>query len=838
MNKSIINGVDFPEFSPIVGREELLQALHTMLFQQRKVALTGKSGMGKTTLAREYVRRYAQEYSLVCWLNMANDEMLLADLFSALEAFALPTELTQGVAGLFQRLQDYLAGKEHFLLVLDNPPPVFKGQDTSETQPMNGHLLVITPALSPSSQSPRLEITGLQAQEGALLVLQRAGLLADQETLDQAQEQQRQAALELAREFRGSPPGLCLAGSYMRETGLSVQDYLFTFRDFPARLQFSADLALEHATELAVAAELSLNYLKQVQSPDLALVQISALFLPEALPGAFFVRESRQNLSAEENKRSLSWTFTLSWMTSGLFCLDRETATLSMHPLIQDLVRQFFAPSRFEPQLEQACLLLQELLPSLSTEPLAKRLRVVGHIRHLAPIGKQWTSFSIPAADVFNWAASLLWEQGLIGTAEPLLRRAQIIWEQIHGQAHPGVATALDNLATMNSLLGNYVEAEALAHQAIASKSAALGINHPDVLLALTHLGQIYAAQSKHQEARLCYEKAFSIGDRVDLRSHPAYATARYALALLLIEQEQFEQAEPLLRKVCLIWEQNPGLSHPSTMAARFTLAEVSERLQQWERAEKSYRLALPVCEQLLGREHPVTLGHLERAALIYLRRNNPVEARSTLEQVVKTRERTQGSRHPDVAHCLNNLARVALAQEQISEAQALLERSRDIYEHQSEPDKLSLAAVLDTQASVEQERCQYEQAIAFSQRALELRRQVLGAQHLDLVENLSTLATLYVAQKQPQQAEALLLLALFLYQNAQKPEDLRLDPVLNTLAEIEQERQHFPQARMYLERVYAIREHSLGKSDPRTVEVRKKLTQLPSVSIVPEAKK
>jgi tetratricopeptide (TPR) repeat protein len=120
-----------------------------------------------------------------------------------------------------------------------------------------------------------------------------------------------------------------------------------------------------------------------------------------------------------------------------------------------------------------------------------------------------------------------------------------------------------------------------------------------------------------------------------------------------------------------------------------------------------------------------------------------------------------------------------------------------------------------------------FEQAITTSTQAFDLRVQILGDKHQDLVESLSHLASVYLAQKEYQRAEPYLLQALSLYQEAQRPEDMILDPVLNGLAEIEIARERLEMAQNYLDRSRAIRELALGQSDPRTIEIIRKLTSI-----------
>ncbi len=814
--------MNFPRTPCFVGREAFLQSLHTTLQRERRAVVAGIDGMGKTATAREYIRRVSSQYRSIFWVNAARDETFLADLCAAAQSLSLNVDLTRGAADLLQTILSHLDGQEAMLFVLDDLPFSFTPLESSEQQHAGSHLLLITHARNATPGIARLELSGLDEREGALLVLRQAGLLDAQAPLEQTEEELRTAALELAASLRGLPLALSLAGGYLRGTGCNIQDYLDDFRAGRSRLRTPEGQNAQDIREVMRACERSLVHLEQAQPAALELLHICALLSSETLPRVLFA-ETVESGSAEPDPHQ---AVLRSLLTFGLLNGENEDSVLSIHPLIQAFVCQFCEPAR-QQRVELALRLLQRRLQLLEKEELPTHLRIAGSICHLAALsGGEELSF-VEAAETFAWAASLFWEQRLIGLAEPLLRRALNIWERELGHAHPTVATVLGNLATINGLLKNYVEAEALAHRAIISKSEALGVNHPDVLFALDDLGHFYAAQGKQKEARLCYEKVISLSDRLGLRAHPVHVTAMYDLALLYIEQENFVKAEALLQKVCSARDWSPGPQDPSTIAAWFSLAEVCVRLKNWKRAEAAYWRALPVCEKLLGEEHPVTLDHLERAADVFRRRGNLVEAKRALKRVLAAREREPEDQRPRLASCLNGLARIDLESGQYGEALALLERARGIYDEQTELDKLALADLLDTRAALEAAQKHYEQAISTYEQALELRRQSLGGEHLDLVENLSNLASLYLAQEQPRRAEPLLLQALYIYQKAQKAEDLALDSVLDGLADIEIGRGHFEMARMYLERLRAVREVAFGQSDPRVAQVLKKLERV-----------
>ena len=820
--------MNFSDSIPFSGRETLLKTLRATLEREQRVVLSGPGSSGKTAVAREYVRRYASAYQTVCWLDTATDETFLASTLDALQTRSVPVAAGQTLAELFQKLHKRLSEEQQALLILENLPFGFALQDASEQRSAAYHLLVITQSASTPAEIPRLEIGSLDEREGALLLLRRSGVLSPQAEFVEATEQQHRVALELARELHGQPLALTLAGAYLKETGVAWQEYLFAFRDYPDHIQ-PAGLTLAGIQEIMVVCGLSLTHLQQANPAALELVQFCASLALVAIPDRV-VQQLNWRQTRTGDLPTASWQAAVQALLAyGFVCYDQETATLCLAPLLQTLIRQFFALAG-QQNSRHALLLFHPQLSAFQTEPLPTRLRIAGHILYLSEQSETWEPDAQNAescAEIFSWAASLLWEQRMVGPAEALLRRALLIWEQTLGTAHPTVATLLVNLATLNALLKNYSEAEALSHRAIASKSTALGAGHPDVLLALNHLGHVYAEQEKYKEARLCYGKAISIGQRVNLVRHPFYTDCQYDLARLYIAQEQFDKAEPLLRRVCLAREFESGPQDPASMAARLSLAEVAVHLKKWPLAESSYLRVLPLCEKLLGADHPVTLLHLEHAATAFLQQGKLDEAESTLQRVLAARERAAHPEQGQIVACLNGLARLALARQKPLEAQELLERARTLSTLAGASETLAQAELLDTLTSIETALHHPEQALAFAQSALDLRTRLLGAEHLDLVENLSSLGQITLALGNPRQAEEHLLQALFLYQQAHKPEDLALDPVLSALADIESQRGRTLMARMYLERARAIRELFLGHSHPRTADLRQKLLEI-----------
>ena len=76
----------------------------------------------------------------------------------------------------------------------------------------------------------------------------------------------------------------------------------------------------------------------------------------------------------------------------------------------------------------------------------------------------------------------LAWVYGSMGEydrAEPLVRKALQIQEQVLGKAHPSYATSLHTLARLYRDQGDNARAESLYRQALEIKEQVLGKTHP-----------------------------------------------------------------------------------------------------------------------------------------------------------------------------------------------------------------------------------------------------------------------------------------------------------------------------------------------------------------------
>ena len=95
--------------------------------------------------------------------------------------------------------------------------------------------------------------------------------------------------------------------------------------------------------------------------------------------------------------------------------------------------------------------------------------------------------------------------------AGPLLELAIEIDEKVLGPDHPDVATALNKLAGLHYIQGDYIRAEKLYQRSLAIRERALGPDHPDVATSLENYAALLRKTKRATEAEKIESRAKEI---------------------------------------------------------------------------------------------------------------------------------------------------------------------------------------------------------------------------------------------------------------------------------------------------------------------------------------
>jgi CHAT domain-containing protein/tetratricopeptide (TPR) repeat protein len=356
-------------------------------------------------------------------------------------------------------------------------------------------------------------------------------------------------------------------------------------------------------------------------------------------------------------------------------------------------------------------------------------------------------------AAALNNLASLYWKQGRYADAEPLFKRFR---EKMLGPGAPEVATGLNNLASLYKDQGRYADAEPLNMRALAIYKKTLGPDHPKFATALNNLASLYESQGRYADAEPLYKRSQAIREKALGPDHPDVAASLNNLAGLYINRGRYADAEPLYKRSLVIFEKALGPNHPYIALSLNNLALLYESQGRYADAEPIYERSLAIREKAPVPNYPDIALSLHNLASLYINQGRYADAEPLYKRALAIREKALGPYHPSVAMSLNNLALLYTNQVRFADAEPLYKRSLAIREKALGPDHPDVATALSNLAGLYNNQSRYADAEPLYKRALAIREKAFGPNHPYVAPSLNSMATLY--RNQGRYAEALLL--------------------------------------------------------------------------------
>jgi tetratricopeptide (TPR) repeat protein len=745
-----------------VGRVEDLSRLHQTLLAGRTgvlAAIHGIGGMGKTALAVEYAHAFAGEYGGGRWQVRCEGRddlrLALASLapplhveFNEAERLDLNLQFERIIAEL-RKLADANA-PHRCLLVLDNvdQPALLEPAQTKHLP--SGywlHLIVTTQlgkadlhwqqrelAFLPVDELPEAE--AVQVIEG----YQQNGQFKNND--------EREAAVEIVRLLGGLTLAVETAAIFLSK----FEDV--TCRAFLERLRGEglegleaaagqANVEVQHGERrltatlrpmlerLTEAERLALKFAALLPADNIALPWIKTLVAEdypeigqEASPG---YPDAWQNIV----RRLMSLRLLLSAPVqdqSGKLLVAR------MHRLLQEVMKVESGADKagLEDELislaKDRCSFLEEGWLAWANRWEIEPLRALSEsLLQRGHKEASWLAISI-GRRLLNLAR--------YAEAEPLMRRALAIDEQIYGVEHPRVAIEMSNLAQLLQDTNRLAEAEPLMRRSLAIDAQSYGDEHPHVAVDLNNLASLLQQTNRLTEAEPLMRRALVIDEQSYGDEHPSVAGDLNNLAQLLKATNRLTEAEPLMRRALAIDEHSYGAEHPRMAIELNNLAQLLKATNRLAEAEPLMRRSLAIDEQIYDAEHPNIAIRLNNLAQLLTKTNRLAEAEPLMRRVVMIFEQTYGKAHPNVAAALNNLAQLLQDTNRLAEAEPLMRRSLAIDEQSYGAEHPIVAMRLNNLALLLEVTNRLAEAEPLMRRAVEITvrfKVTTGHEHLGL---------------------------------------------------------------------------------------------------------
>ena len=452
------------------GREDVLEQLSVYFSAWNSVntpvvALHGLGGIGKTQIALEYAYRLSHTYRAIFWLNASSQDTFLTDVLALANTLELLPMKNQEPRAVVSTIKRWLGRHTQWVLILD---AVSDLSLVAEIIPLrsSGHVLLTTQAPVSRTFAYPLEVDKLCEREAQELLLRRAGLPLDKQSLEQeAAEDIKDAARHICHELDGLPLALDQAGAYIEETGCSLAEYYRRYQQQQLTLlSLRGSMPADHPASVVTTWSLSFEYLEP-QDPSAAdLLRCCAFLAPEVIPQRIFLRGATYLGPHLASFLTDEICFDTAIKLLRQFALVRrfsQAQTISLHRLVQVVLRSQMERDVQALWADRVIQALSVTFPHKQDQEWACCALYIPHVYVCEKLLEDYHLDCPAAGALFYRAGRFFHEHAQYMQAEALYRRALPLQETLPTHAEPeGLTQTLNSLGWLALDQGQFTEAE------------------------------------------------------------------------------------------------------------------------------------------------------------------------------------------------------------------------------------------------------------------------------------------------------------------------------------------------------------------------------------------
>jgi len=814
------------------GRETVLLEMRNALLAEGSAALHGLGGMGKTQTALEYADRYRDEYQMIMWVNASDRSELVSGFIKLAELLKLLVNQENGENVIIDAVKDWLETHSGWLLIMDN------ADETAILDPFlpvdpQGHLLLTTRDPAPGIyQSLKLE--KLSSEEGALLLLRRAGLISKQAGLDEVSESERILAETISREMDGLPLALDQAGAYIAETP-SLAKYLKLYKaERKSLLEERGKLPMRHES---VAVTFSLAFKKVLErSPAAAdLIRVSTFLAPDAIPEEIFTvsaAELGENLSQVANK-PLDCDNVIREAGRLSLISRNPNETFDIHRLVQEVLKAEMGEDNCRLWAERTVCAVTHVFPNAK---YAKNWRIcerlLPHARSAINWSEQYQFESKTAALLLHRTGYYLSESGHYSEAEPFYQKALSLYKRLLGEDHPDLVEYINNLVELYDAKGRFKDAEDFAQESLRILDKTDNSSVLQLATSLHNLALVYESQGRYSEAIPYYEKALNLKLKTLGKLHldvaktlNNLATVNYSIGQYNYSIGQYESVEDLHKRALEIRIRLSGQEAPIVAQSLNNLGMLYEDMERYAESEKKYREAQHIFEESLGKEHPFLAINFNNLARLYCLQGKLEDSEKFSEKALEILDKAFNLKHPFAAYSLSNLGQLRSNQKLYPKAEELYNQALSILSETVGSNHPEVAKILNNLAFLyatrDPDNAKYnpKQAEQLYKQAINIQSNALP-KHPEHAKFLSNLALLYRNLCQFEKAENLFQTAIEISTDSLGSENIAVAVYIHNLAFLYGDIDKFDEAKKLYKQAINICEQKLGVDNPLRIQM------------------
>jgi len=597
-----------------VGREETLEQLETLFFVQnenRKIAIAGLGGIGKTQVALKFVywvRENKSEYSTfwVSALSRASFEQTYTEM-----GRKLPIQRGSEDEDPKESVRRYLSSEAAgpWLLVVDNADDMdvlFGSSDAlgginKYLPEREGGLILFTTRFREVAMS----VAGINVVELQDMTPQEAVSLLERSLIRREPLQDSVIATELLRELAHHPLAITQAAAYLNRNQVSIAKYLGLLkgpeRDLVSLMSREFRDSTQHDSSQKAVATTWLVSIDQIRKIDPAAVDLLSFMSQiewKAIPESLLPR-----LESEEQMLHAIGT-----LSGYAFVSKRDKNLLDMHRLVHVATRIWVIREGYGPQvIERAVRHLAESFPSINFENRETWREYLPHAFRLLQRDEAGDDME-ERYQLYFWVGRCLQVDGRIKDAVRCLEKCTQWWESLFPEDHPLLLESQSALGAAYRADGQTKKAVNLLEHVVAVREETPTEDHVLLLASQHELARAYGAAGRTQDAITLLERVVTIKKGIFAEHHPSLLASQHELAGAYRDNGQTKKAVEHLQHVVAVRERTLAEDHPFRLTSQHALAGAYLSNRQVQEAVDLLKYVVAVRQRTLAENHPSLL--------------------------------------------------------------------------------------------------------------------------------------------------------------------------------------------------------------------------------------
>ncbi|MEU6374307.1 FxSxx-COOH system tetratricopeptide repeat protein [Streptomyces sp. NPDC046909] len=628
-----------PDFT---GRESLLDDLHERLTRDKGAALVphalhGMGGVGKTSIAVEYVYRHMDEYDVVWWISAERTAQIAHALVELAPRLGLvpAADATWTVTAVLEALRTGQPYRK-WLLLYDNAE---SADAVRQFLPVGGPGTVLVTSRNPrwAGIARTLQVDVFQREESRSLLHARSPEIG------------RHDADRMAEALGDLPLAIEQAAAWHTETGMPVDEYLRLLDEKTAEL-LRDTAPPDHRHPVIAAWNISLDQLRDTNPAALQLLQICSFYAPEPIPRLLWARAPQGSVTPE---LEAAWADPIRLgqvlRDIGRYSLarfDHRTQSLQMHRLVQAAVSSRMTSGQQSVMRRGAHLLLAANDPNDPDN--AEHWERYGLLHpHVVFSGAVRSDDSRVRRVVVNEIVHLQ-RWGDYDSGIQLARTAHETWSRTLGANHRETLQVARWLGFLLWCTGNYQEAADLNATTLAAYRRTMGPHAQDTLDQLGNVAIDHRARGAFADALNLSESVHRKYERLLGPEDPETLRAAHNLGVSLRLVGDYARARDLDQQTWHGLIGVHGMDHFNSLRTWLALILDVRELGQYDAALRYMRDITERVGDVLGADNPLTLSCARHLAVTLRKAGAEDEALDTAQRSHTALLRRFGERQPE----------------------------------------------------------------------------------------------------------------------------------------------------------------------------------------------